>query len=108
MRNVSPTPSMAARISNCTSSTTKGPSTATASDCMPLSNSQRYVSSAPCRKLRHRCFVRSRGDYVALDEFPEVDAGVEVTGDEIHAHLIRRRDVDDDVGVGMSECPELR
>ena len=31
--NVSPTPSMAARIRNCTSSTTNGPSTATGSDC---------------------------------------------------------------------------
>ena len=49
----------------------------------------------------------SHGDHVALDELAEVDARVEVPGDEIEAHLVRCRDVEDDVGVALAKAPSV-
>jgi hypothetical protein len=50
----------------------------------------------------------SHGDHVALDELAEVDAGIEMAGDEVEAHLVVRGDVEDDVGIGTREWAELR
>jgi hypothetical protein len=47
-------------------------------------------------------------DHVALDELAEVDAGIEVSGDEIEARFVRRRDVEDDVGIGARKRAKLR
>src|SRR2546430_13321072 len=52
--NARPTPSIAARTMISTSSTISGPFTATLSDCLPLSSSQRYTPADPCRKLMQR------------------------------------------------------
>src|SRR5436190_5815092 len=56
-----PTPSIAARTKVSTSSTIRGPFTATDRDFLPLSNSHRYTPADPCRKLMHRCLSRSWG-----------------------------------------------
>jgi hypothetical protein len=59
-----PMPSIAARITISTSSTIKGPLTATDSDFLPFSNSHRQMSPpCPWRKLMHRRLTRSRGAF---------------------------------------------
>ena len=50
----------------------------------------------------------SYGDHVAFDELAKMDAGIEMAGHEIEAHLVGRRDIEDDIGVCMRECSERR
>lgn len=49
----------------------------------------------------------SHGDHVAVDELAEVDAGIEMAGHEVEAHLVGRCDVEDDIGIGAREWAEF-